>query len=64
MSQTEFSLPWLEISREGRLAELVIAEKACYEVLESQEASLQQGVRPRAQATSTQWPQLSWGVMR
>ena len=31
MSQTEFSLPWLEISKE-RLAELAIAEKACYEV--------------------------------
>ena len=31
MSQTKFSLPWLEISKE-RLAELAIAEKACYEV--------------------------------
>ena len=31
MSQTEFSLPWLEISKE-RLAERAIAEKVCYEV--------------------------------
>ena len=44
----EFSLPWLDISKEG-LAELAIVEKACYEVAKVRRLTSTGGcVRPRA----------------
>ena len=59
----EFSLPWLDISKE-KLAELAIAEKACYEVAKVRRLTSAGGVWDPGQVHPLLWPQLSWEVMR